>query len=301
VSSITLLGAIAVVSSLPLLWWAVTGPKTAPGVAHNLKSDVIPADARRLQLDRSVRDRATGPAFDRLVALARRLTPAGHVAQLEHRLLLAGTPTRWPIERVLAAKVAGAAVAAVLTFFWFTASMSGGRLLLTLAATAAGYFLPDLLVHNATTKRRLAIQRALADVLDQLTICVEAGLGLEAALLRAAGSGTGPLHLELARAMQDIRAGMGRRDSLKALSARTQVDDLDRVIQAIVQAEAYGLPVARVLRVQSAEMRTKRRQRAEEAAMKLPVKIIFPVIIFIFPALFVVLLGPAAMRIMDVL
>ena len=300
-SSVILLGAFAIVASLLVLWWAVSGPRpSSAAVTRNLTSDVVAVDVRRMQLNRSVRERATEPAFDHIVRFARRLTPSGAISKLEERLLLAGTPAQWSLERVLAAKVVAGAAFGVIAFVLIDPSI-GGRIILAAVASVAGYLLPDLLIYNATTKRRQAIQRELPDVLDQLTICVEAGLSLEGALMRTSGSSTDPLHLELARTMQDVRAGMGRRDALKALSARTRVDDLDRVIQAIIQAEGYGLPIARVLRVQAAEMRTKRRQRAEEAAMKLPVKILFPVVFFIFPSIFVVLLGPAAIRIGEAL
>jgi tight adherence protein C len=298
VSSVILLGAAALVSSLLVLWWAVSGSEASSAtVTRNLTTGVGPVDVRGIQLTRSARQRATEPALDHVVRLARRLTPSGVVSKLEERLLLAGTPVQWSIERVLAAKVVVGAVFGLLALLLVGVSIGG--LFIVAVASVAGYLLPDLLIYNATTKRRLAIQRELPDVLDQLTICVEAGLALEGAMMRTSATSTDPLHVELARTMQDIRAGLGRRDALKALSARTRVEDLDRVVSAIIQAEGYGLPIAKVLRLQSGEMRLKRRQRAEEAAMKLPVKILFPTVLFIFPSIFVVLLGPAAIRIAE--
>lgn len=302
-SPVAFLGALAVVSSLPLLWWAVSGSRaTTLAAGRNLRSDFAATiDYRQALLGRAARDRAVGPALDRLFANARRLTPVGMVERLEQRLLLAGGSASWPIERVLAVKVGAGLVAAAGAFVWFLGSPSGGRLLVGAGVATFLYFLPDILVYNTTTKRKLAIQRELSDTLDQLTVCVEAGLSLESAILRVSTSGTGPLHRELARTMQDIQAGLARADAFKGLTARTQVDDLDHFVLAVVQAETHGLPVSRVLRIQAKEMRVKRRQRAEEAAMKLPVKILFPVLFFIFPTLFIVLLGPAAIKILETL
>jgi tight adherence protein C len=168
-----------------------------------------------------------------------------------------------------------------------------------LAVGLAGFlaFLPDLLLYNNAVKRRAQIELSLPDTLDQITISVEAGLGLEAAMARSGRSGNGPLAEELVRTLQDMQAGRSRAEALRALSDRTQVPDLNRVVLAMVQAENFGIPISRVLHVQAADLRVKRRQRAEEKAMKLPVKVLFPTVFCIFPTLFIVLLGPAGIRI----
>jgi tight adherence protein C len=126
---------------------------------------------------------------------------------------------------------------------------------------------------------------------------VEAGLGLDAAMARVAKVGDGPLASELLRTLQDMRSGMSRAEALRALAERADVPELRQFVSAVIQADSHGVPIARVLRIQSRELRTKRRQLAEEKAMKLPVKVLFPTVAFIFPALFVVLLGPAVMQI----
>ncbi len=140
----------------------------------------------------------------------------------------------------------------------------------------------------------------LADTLDQMTIAVEAGLGFESAMARAGRNGKGPLAEELVRTLQDIAVGQPRRDAYLALAERTGVPDLRRFIRAVVQADAYGVSIADVLRTQAQEMRLKRRQRAEEKAMQIPVKVIFPLILCILPTLFIVLLGPAVLRIIGI-
>jgi tight adherence protein C len=165
--------------------------------------------------------------------------------------------------------------------------------------TIGAWTLPDFLASQRADARRRRIQQELPDTMDQLTIAVEAGLGFEAALLRVAHQGTGPLAEELRRTMQDIQLGMARSEALEALGSRTSVTDLQRFVAAIRQAERYGLPVANVLRTQAAELRDKRRQRAEEHAMKIPVKVLFPLIFCILPTLFVVILGPGAIRFMQ--
>jgi tight adherence protein C len=164
-------------------------------------------------------------------------------------------------------------------------------------ASGFGFFIPDVLLDRMGRQRQQTIERELPDVLDQITICVEAGLGFEAAMARAASTGDGPLAGELAHTLQDISLGMPRPSALGQILDRTDVPDLRHFVLAIGQAERHGVPIAQVLRVQAAEQREKRRQRAEERALKIPVKIVVPLICCILPSLFVVLLGPAAIRI----
>jgi tight adherence protein C len=167
--------------------------------------------------------------------------------------------------------------------------------------TGVGYFLPELLLHSRGQERSQQISLELADTLDQMTIAVEAGLGFDSAMARAGKNGTGPLAEELVRTLQDIQVGRSRREAYGALAERTAVPDLRRFVRAVIQADTYGIAVADVLRTQAGEMRLKRRQRAEEKAMQIPVKVIFPLMICILPVLFIVLLGPAVMDIVAVL
>ena len=168
---------------------------------------------------------------------------------------------------------------------------------MAVVATGVAYVVPELLLYSRGQERQQAISLELADTLDQMTIAVEAGLGFEAAMSRAGRNGRGPLAEELVRTLQDIAVGQPRREAYLALAERTAVPDLRRFIRAVVQADAYGVSIADVLRTQAAEMRLKRRQRAEEKAMQIPVKVIFPLILCILPTLFIVLLGPAALDI----
>ena len=161
---------------------------------------------------------------------------------------------------------------------------------------AAGFFLPDLLVYNLGVKRQQELQRGLAEALDLLTVCVEAGLSFDGALMQVARSVSGPVAGEFTRVLSEIQIGMGRGPAFRALADRTKVPEIRTFVTALVQADRLGLPLGSVLREQAKEMRLVRRQQAEEKAQKVPVKILFPMLLFIFPALFIVIIGPAAIR-----
>jgi tight adherence protein C len=201
------------------------------------------------------------------------------------------------VPRLVAAKLVLALVAGVLGLLVVTGGPSPLTVFLAVAVTLVSYFLPELLLHSRGQERQQAISLELADTLDQMTIAVEAGLGFESAMARAGANGKGPLAEELVRTLQDIAVGQPRREAYLALADRSGVQDLRRFIRAVVQADQYGVSIADVLRTQAQEMRLKRRQRAEEKAMQIPVKVIFPLILCILPTLFIVLLGPAVMDI----
>lgn len=228
-----------------------------------------------------------------LRALALRISPTGFAAKLQHRLDLAGNPDRWNPDRVLAVKGLGLVVLAALGM------LIGSRsplLLIVFAAAGgtAGFFLPDILLLNAGQKRQVLIRAALPDAMDMLTICVEAGLGFDAALAQVARNTSGPLAAEFARALQEMQIGKSRTEALRSMAGRTTIPELRAFVSALVQASELGISVASVLREQAREMRLRRRQWAEELAQKVPVKILFPLIFCLFPALFIVVLGPAA-------
>lgn len=292
-------GSMAVMGSLVTVWWTLSArDRGTASAARNLTAGLPAyADLRQASLSRSATDRALAPLVDVLARKAKRLTPLGRLDALERRILLAGAPKAWPLERVLAAKVGFGALGFVLGGLGFASGRSAFNVIFWVLVTALGFFLADLLLLNRAQKRTAAIRRSLPDKLDQLTISVEAGLGFDAALARIARTDTGPLAEELQRAMQDVQAGMSRREALRRLSDRVDLAELRSFVQAVTQAEQYGLSIGTVLRVQASELRSKRKQRAEEKAVKLPVKLMFPTVFFIFPTLFIVLLGPAAIQI----
>ncbi|PVZ60972.1 type II secretion system F family protein [Arthrobacter sp. H-02-3] len=228
-----------------------------------------------------------------------RLTPSAYVRKLDRLLSLAGRPASLPLGRVLAAKPLLGLLGALLGF-WIGANGTTPILkLVGIFVFLLGYFIPDLLLYSKGQERQKILQLELANTLDQMLISVEAGLGFEGAMARAGENGKGPLAEELIRTLQDMQVGRSRRESYVALAERTNVPELRSFVQAVVQADTYGIAISRVLRVQAKVMRVKRRQRAEEKAMKLPVTILFPLLFFIFPVLFIAILGPAVINAID--
>ena len=233
---------------------------------------------------------------DWLERLALRLSPAGIATVMQRRLDVAGNPRGWTTDRLLAVKGLGLIVLALLGTLY---GLHNPELLIVGGGLGAviGFFLPDLLLHNSGLKRQQEIPRALPDALDMLTICVEAGLGFDAALAQVARHTPGPLAAEFARALQEMQIGKSRTEALRAMADRTTVPELRMFVSAMVQSAELGIPIAHVLREQSKEMRVRRRQRAEEQAQKVPVKITFPLITCLFPALLVVVVGPGIIEI----
>jgi tight adherence protein C len=211
--------------------------------------------------------------------LVRRLTPPKAAAGLDKLLSRAGRPPAWPLERLLAAKVLLAAGAVTLSLLLATAVPGTLTVVLGIVLTLVAYFLPELLLYSRGQERSKAIGLELADTLDQMTIAVEAG--------------------QLVRTLQDMRMGLSRREAYDLLATRADVQDLRRFVRAVVQADNHGIAIADVLRTQADEMRKKRRQRAEEKAMQIPVKVIFPLMLCILPVLFIVLLGPVVIGVLD--
>jgi|1186.fasta_scaffold82952_2 tight adherence protein C len=234
-------------------------------------------------------------------AVLRTLTLDRAAARARHLLEVAGHPAGWTLTRVLWAKLVLAAVAAVIGLAVLAGGAGPLAWLLVPAAVAGSYLLPDALVWGRGDERQKAIARELPDALDQMTIAVTAGLGFEGALTRVAANGTGPLAEEFARTLQDVAVGRPRREAYEALVRRTKVVELKRFVGAINQADAYGIAIADVLRVQADEMRVKRRQRAKEQAMKVPVKVTFPLMACFLPALLMVVVGPAIIGLLGVL
>ncbi|EFV90500.1 Type II secretion system F domain protein [Dietzia cinnamea P4] len=235
----------------------------------------------------------------RLYEVARRLTPVGTVRRLEKLSIRAGRPRGWSIQRLVVAKIVVPLIVVLLGLALLRTNPEPLLLLLTLGTAVVCYFLPELLLQSRGQERNDEIALELADTLDQMTIAVEAGLGFDAAMARAGRNGTGPLAQELIRTLQEIQVGQLRRTAYEQLALRTDVPDLRRFIRAIIQADAYGISVADVLRTQASEMRLKRRQRAEEKAQQVPVKVIFPLLVCILPVLFIVLLGPTVINMME--
>lgn len=253
------------------------------------------------ELEPSFQDRVLAPLLDRTLAIGKKFTPADHTDRIRHKLEVAGNPRGWTVDRVTSLKFIGFAGALMLSLIG--AMLFGLGLLPTLGvvmiASVVGFMGPNLYLYQLGYDRTAKMQRALPDALDLLTISVESGLGFDAALSQVARNTDGPLAEEFARVLQEMQIGMGRGQALRALGDRTHVADVKGFVSAMVQADALGIPIAQVLRVQSREIRTKRRQRAEEQAQKVAVKILIPLIFCILPCLFIAVLGPAGISIFE--
>jgi tight adherence protein C len=252
---------------------------------------------------RAARVGREGEAFqlpDWMRRLAERLSPAGVASILQRRLDIAGNPRGWTSDRVLAVKGLGLVALGLLGALY---GLRDPELLILGAGLGAvmGFFLPDLLLYNTGLRRQQQIPSALPDALDMLTICVEAGLGFDAALAQVARNTKGPVAAEFSRVLQEMQFGKSRSQALRAMADRTTVPELQAFVAALVQSGDMGIPVAHVLREQAKEMRVRRRQRAEEQAQKVPVKITFPLIFCLFPALMVVIIGPGVIEIANTL
>jgi tight adherence protein C len=264
-------------------------------------SELHGSDLRQRELAIPVMRRLVLPALSRVSGRVLRFSPPAVVERLDAELVYAGSPAGWDGQRLLAVKWVSA-VGFVLGTIVLLPAVDFGLLRTVFVAPVAGfvgYFLPEWLLRSRSGKRQFQIQRALPDALDLMSITVQAGLGFDAALERVSREMGGPLGEEMYRVVQEMRLGKGRGEALRDLSERTTVDELKSFVMAMVQAEIFGISIAQVLSVQAEELRLKRRMRAEEQAQKLPVKIVFPLILCIFPAMMVVLVGPAAISIYE--
>ena len=250
------------------------------------------------EIDVSFTDRVIAPFSERLVGIGRTLVRADTADKIKHRLDVAGNPPAWDVNRIIGTKVMGLAVLGSMGFIYMLSRGSSATqlVLATAGFSLLGYMVPNILLKNAGDKREELMRTALPDSIDLLTISVEAGLGFDAAVARVARNTDGPLAQEFARLLQEMQLGMGRSEAMRAMGERTTIAELRSFCLAMVQADSLGIPISRVLRIQSSELRVKRRQRAEEKAQKVPVKILFPLIFFILPCLFIVILGPVILQ-----
>jgi len=262
--------------------------------------EIAPTDIRRRELAVPFLQRAVLPALRRSGSFLQRLTPAGVLDRLRKEVVYAGSPPGWDAERILAMKVlttAGGVIGLFVLGKYVGHLANVQVIVLMLMGLFIGYYLPEWILRSKSGKRQGALRKALPDALDLLSITVEAGLSFDAAMARVARQAGGPLGEEMHRVLQEMQLGKSRAEALRDFGERSSIPELKSFVLAMVQADIFGVSIAKVLHVQANEMRIKRRQRAEEQAQKVPVKIIFPLILCIFPSLFVVLLGPAAITI----
>ena len=270
-----ILGSMAIIGAIGMLWWGLTARPSAAraNLFAGLAQPEVPASK-------------SASILRRVGQTTRRILPRALVDGLEVNLVQAGHPHGLDLARIIGIKV----VLAGMTAFMM---LLAGKPVVALIAGGLLFFLPDYWVLTMRDKRQVAMQAAVADTIDQMTICVEAGLGFDAALARVATTTEGPLTEELRHTISDIRAGVPRTQALRMLADRAQIAEVRQLVTALLQAQKHGVPIAQTLRTQSAEMRTKRRQRTEEKAAKLTVKMLFPIIVCFVPVFMIVTAGPA--------
>lgn len=258
-------------------------------------------NVRDQELLRPMKDRTVAPIMERLVALGKRFTPDGYSDKVRTRLTASGNSSPDAVDRFIAIKVIGFALTPVSLILVFGVLGMGGMKGLMCAALLGGVMVygPDAILNRRVEERQREIKLKLPDVLDLLVISVEAGLGFEQALDRTVGSVPGALTQEFARMLGEVRAGASRAQAMRAMEKRTDVPELRSFVLAILQADTFGVSIGRVLRAQADEMRIKRRQMAQEKAQKAPVKMMIPMVFCVFPALFVVVIGPAIINIKE--
>ena len=269
----------------------VAGPggTTAPNI--NLREE---------EMSENFGSRVLVPVVTRAGRFARRITPLDARERLEKKLMLAGSPVGWDAERVLAFKIIGAVAGFVgsLLLLQLISFSSFLQLVIIALLTFVGFIVPDSILNSRVEDRKKEVLGALSDTLDLLTISVEAGLSLNAAIAMVVRNVPGVLSQEFGRMLQEIQLGVPRSDAFRHLAERTDVDELNAFALAMVQADVFGVSIASVLRTQAAQLRIKRRQAIEAKAAQTPVKIVFPLILCILPALFVVIVGPGAIQIL---
>lgn len=272
-------GALAVVGAISMFWWGLTArPSAARGNLLAGLPETAPDTSPLISITR------------RLGQSTQRILPNALVDGLGVKLVQAGHPHGLDLPRLLGIKITLAGISALLLFI-------NGQVLLALIAAAVLFFLPDYWVLSVRDQRQAQIQSDAADIMDQLTICVEAGLGFDAALARVAATTEGPLTSELRHTMSDIGAGVPRAQALRALADRAQIVEIRRLVAALLQAQKHGVPMAETLRIQSAEMRLKRTQRTEEKAAKLTLKMLFPIIFCFLPVFMIIIMVPSLINI----
>jgi len=267
------------------------------GVAKSLMLIDQQVDRRNVvKTDLGAKDRLVTPIFDRTRSLAVHLSPKGAEERLGAMLDKAGNPAPWTVERIMGAKGTSMLLGVVLGAMWGQFQLVS--VLYAVALGAAFFFIPDLILYNAALRRQEQTGKSLADALDMLTVCVEAGQGFDAALLQVARNVEGPIAGEFARVISEIQIGKSRGEAFAAMGDRMTLPEVKNFTTALVQADRLGLPIAAVLREQTANMRLVRKQKAEEKAQKVTIKILFPLMFCILPALFIVIIGPGVIRMM---
>jgi tight adherence protein C len=259
------------------------------------------ASLEEIELSQPFSERVLIPLINRIGAFSARFTPQRAIQSTAKQMELAGDP--WPIDpatflaiRFILGLVLGAL--AIWAFLGSPSFTTSDKAMMIGGAALGGFYLPHIMLTTRVTRRQKEIRKAMPDALDLLTICVEAGLGFDAALSKVAEKWETELSLAFARVIREVQLGKVRREALKDMADRLGIPEMTSFVAAIIQSEQLGVSMAKVLRIQSDQMRVKRRQRAEEEAHKAPIKMIIPMALLIFPTIIIIILTPAVIQIM---
>jgi tight adherence protein C len=301
---------LAVIVGAVLL--VVTGVRKAKNLSEDPLAERLAEYSQRgdavsleeIELSQPFADRVILPIVRKLGDLSSRFTPQHVLEQTRKRLELAGNPGKMDASTFLVVHFVSAGIFAALVFMFslFARQYSiGVKALMILGFAVLGYFFPDLWIRSRINSRQKSIRKAMPDALDLLTICVEAGLGFDAAMSKVNEKWDNHLSAAFGRVIREIQLGKLRREAMRDMADRLGLAEMTSFVAAVIQSEMLGVSMAKVLRIQSDQMRVKRRQHAEEEAHKAPIKMIFPMGLLIFPSLMIVLLTPAALKLRGVL
>jgi tight adherence protein C len=302
-TTVVLIVAIAIAGSVILLFVGVAAPRPSDQVLDRLTEyGGRTLTLEEIELSQPFSARVVKPLIRGVAQFVGRFAPQRNIQEMRRKLELAGKPYGWGPTEFLGVRGLAGILLATMTFLLLT--LTGQylpkRVLATLVAGGLGfYLLPTLWLSSKISRRQTEIVKALPDALDLLTISVEAGLGFDAAMQKVAEKWDNELSMAFNRVIQEIQMGKLRREALRDMADRMDVSDVNSFVAAIIQADQLGVSIAKVLRIQSEQMRIRRRQRAEEKAHQAPVKMLFPMVFLIFPALLIVLLGPAILTVMN--
>lgn len=300
---IAILLGVAVLIAVILVIVGIRMPEAEDPIAERLaelKVSDTPMTLEEIELSQRFYERVVLPFFNNIGRFAMRFTPQATLEATRAKLETAGNPMRLDPAFFLALRFVlaiGFGGSIFLTYAISGRNWVQGLMLSTLFLLL-GFMFPDLWLTSRIRSRQKAVFRAMPDALDLLTVCVEAGLGFDAAMKKVAEKWDNELALEFGRVLQEIGLGKLRREALRDMANRLQVPEMLSFVAAVIQSEHLGVSMSKVLRVQSEQMRQRRRQMAEEEARRAPVKMVFPIGLLIFPSLFIILLGPAAMTLL---
>jgi tight adherence protein C len=305
-TTVIVVGAVVVlgiIGTIALVRWGLRVPTGSGDIQVRLEEyasrSAAPLTLEEIELSQPFTQRVIRPMLLTLARGFSRLSPAKSRAAAEHQLELAGKPNNWGATEFFGLRVFVALVVGAFVFLLAMFSSPAWAIIYALGGALVGFFMPALWLRSKIRQRQDEIVKSLPDALDLLTITVEAGMGFDGAMQKVAEKWENHLSRGFSRVVQEMRLGIARREALKNMDNSMEVPDVTTFVAAIIQAETLGVSIAKILRVQSEQMRIRRRQRAEELANKAPIKMLFPMAFLIFPALFIILLGPAVLTIME--